>query len=263
MADKVAKVALRENPLVPFALMKRMYAGMVESRLLEAHLAKRRGEGKRSPREGQEACRAAVLLSLEAGDFVVDQAGRAGSAWLRGDGLDEIVAGRARTLLPGFDDASQYVAGAISAAAVVKRMKSTHVVVVFVDAPVKQRVLRQALTVAATGELSVIFVTFVEAGGKSIARAATKVGVPGIPVEAQDAVALCRVAQESVLRARAGGGPALIECVRLHGGKRVPDPIPAMARTLLRVGACDEAWLDEVAPAFKARLKAIRHDRSG
>lgn len=259
------KVAPRENPLVPFALMKRMYAGMVDTRLLEASLARRRGEGKRSPVEGQEACRTAVLLNLSANDLVADSTGAASSAWMRGAELAEILYGRPTALLPFGEDASQSLAMAAGAAAALKRAKLPNVVILLLEARVKRSSLRQTLALAAQEELPLVFVVLPPAdrsAAKSLAAAATKLGVPGIPVEAHDAVAICRVAQESILRARAGGGPALIECVRLKDRKRVPNPIAAMEKTLLRVGACDRAWLDAVAPAFAARLKALKQEQS-
>ena len=64
-------------------------------------------------------------------------------------------------------------------------------------------------------------------------------GVPGMPVDAADAVALYRVMQECVLRARGGDGPSLVECVtwRIAGGKTVPiDGVKAMRALLEQRG---------------------------
>ncbi len=245
--------------------MKRMYASMVDTRLLEASMARWRGEGKRSPVEGQEACRAAVLLNLSANDLVADSTGAASSAWMRGAELAEIVSGRSTSLLPSLEDASQSLAMALGAAAALKRAKLPHVVILLLEARVKRSSLHQTLALAAQEEFPLVFVVLPPANrsaAKSVSAAATKLGVPGIPVEAHDAVAICRVAQESILRARAGGGPALLECVQLGSGKRASDPIAAMGKTLLQAGAADRAWLDAVAPAFQARLKALKQERS-
>ncbi len=76
-------------------------------------------------------------------------------------------------------------------------------------------------------------------------RIASKAGLPGAPpsiqVDAGDAVALYRVAQESLLRVRTGGGPVVVECVpsRL-------DPIALLGRQLLARGICTRAWLASV-----------------
>ncbi len=264
-------VAPRENPLVPFALMKRIYTGMVETRLLEAWLAKRRGEGKRSPVEGEEACRAAVLLGLKTDDWVSDVAEGASAAWLRGmelPALTDLKAGRSSQpgILPHCKNTSERLAMGVGTALALKRCKQPGVAVVFVHEGMKASVWRRTLRPAVVEELPMLFVALPAADKKAVDETisvkATRFGVPGIPVDASDAVALYRVAQECLLRARAGGGPALMECVRLRRGNQdAPDPIDAMARMLLRTGACDQAWLDDIAPSFRARLKAMRHER--
>ena len=51
--------------------------------------------------------------------------------------------------------------------------------------------------------------------------------MPGIPVDAADAVALSRVLQESILRARHGDGAALLEPIPWTIGRPV-DPLRSM-----------------------------------
>jgi pyruvate dehydrogenase E1 component alpha subunit len=48
--------------------------------------------------------------------------------------------------------------------------------------------------------------------------------MPTIPVDANDAIAIYRVAQESIRRARQGGGPTLIRCqpYRIEASTRAP-----------------------------------------
>ena len=83
-------------------------------------------------------------------------------------------------------------------------------------------------------------------------------GVPGIAVDMDDAVAIYRVAQESIGRARAGGGPALIDCIPflIAGQKRIPhaDAIAGLERYMLHRGACTQAWLDREAKSFASRV---------
>lgn len=75
-----------------------------------------------------------------------------------------------------------------------------------------------------------------------IAEIATKHQVPGIPVAADDPVALYRAAQECLGRARAGGGAALIEAVRFTGS---PDPRALLRRQIVARGAATERWCAE------------------
>src|SRR5207302_1402230 len=70
-------------------------------------------------------------------------------------------------------------------------------------------------------------------------------GVPGIPVDAGDAVALYRVAQESLGRTRGGDGPVLIECVAYRmegsGGGTPGDPLVQMKEFLVGRKVCTKA----------------------
>jgi hypothetical protein len=83
--------------------------------------------------------------------------------------------------------------------------------------------------------------------------------VPGMIVDANDPIALYRVAQESLARARDGGGAALIECVPflVQGARTAPeDALPAMERYLLLRGVATRAWITREARAFAQRLAA-------
>ena len=85
-------------------------------------------------------------------------------------------------------------------------------------------------------------------------------GVPGIAVDADDAVAIYRVAQESIGRARAGGGAALMECVpfAIEGAaaKRTAanDAVAGLERYLVQRGVATKAWMDREAKAFARRV---------
>ena len=85
-------------------------------------------------------------------------------------------------------------------------------------------------------------------------------GVPAIVVDADDAVAIYRVAQESIGHARIGGGAALIECVPFvlvgsAGKVRVTqDAIAGLERTMLQRGVASRAWMDRAAKSFAKRI---------
>ena len=87
-------------------------------------------------------------------------------------------------------------------------------------------------------------------------------GVPGIAVDADDAIAIYRVAQESIGRARAGGGAALIECLPfiLEGAstaaKRTApaDAIATLERYLLQRGVATRSWIEREAKSFAKRI---------
>jgi TPP-dependent pyruvate/acetoin dehydrogenase alpha subunit len=87
-------------------------------------------------------------------------------------------------------------------------------------------------------------------------------GVPGIPVDAGDAVALYRVAQESLGRTRGGDGPVLIECVAYGtegaGGGASSDPLVQMKEFLLGRKVCTKAWLERAGDGLRRRITAAK-----
>jgi TPP-dependent pyruvate/acetoin dehydrogenase alpha subunit len=87
-------------------------------------------------------------------------------------------------------------------------------------------------------------------------------GVPGIPVDDGDAVALYRVAQESMGRTRGGDGPVLIECVPCRveskGAAGSVDPVEEMAKFLLDRKVCTKAWLKSAGEGLRRRIAAAK-----
>jgi dehydrogenase E1 component len=117
---------------------------------------------------------------------------------------------------------------------------------------------QKSLTFTAQHELPIVFVVLPHPrAARNLPKPPTRLSpviavalrnqVPGITVDANDPIALYRVAQESIARARYGGGPALIECVPfLAHGSRVPpeDALPALERYLLLRGVASRKWMD-------------------
>lgn len=100
----------------------------------------------------------------------------------------------------------------------------------FGDGAANQGTFNEALNLAAIWRLPVIFVcennlyanqtpARIAFATPDIAPRAEGYGVPGVVVDGQDVVAVWEVAGEAVARARAGGGPTLIEAktYRFHG----------------------------------------------
>lgn len=87
---------------------------------------------------------------------------------------------------------------------------------------------------------------------------AHRAGVPAIPVDAADAVALYRAAQESIGHARIGGGPAIIQCISFPESPG-PAPLTAALRTLqqyiLHRGIATPRWMERESAAFAAHLR--------
>jgi len=278
-----------ENPLVPNRKLKQLYAAMVEARVLDEFAARTAGKVKRGmlkSTRGQEACRVSTAMELAGGDLVCDSqdgvvmhriAGASvGSVLARLDALrsgGKKRAAKARNnatqVLPWVADAGDRLRMALGAALSVKMLGHANLVVVYVDGrELPDAVWRRVLGLAAELELPVIFVVLPDAAGvrsgRSMSAKAISCGVPGFPVDAGDAVALYRVAQESIGRARGNGGPALIECLtHLSQSAGEDDPVVQMRGFMLGRRVAGKTWLDGVERVFRRKLDAAaKHTRS-
>ncbi len=292
--SKGTSAGVMENPLVPNAVLRQMYAKMVETRMLEERVSRLVKQSKAAPRWssalGQEACRVSVMQGLGADDTVLDS--RAGGllAHLLGAKLPDVLSsiqavvrrdksGKAakstgkgsKRLLPFIADADERLFAGLGAAMLLKQTGRTDGVVVYVEyKEASDDVWRKAFTLAAAQDLPVIFVAMPnpnpkdgKAKGKAgVSGVAHDCGVPGIHVDASDVVALYRVVQESWTRIRGGGGPVLIEGVPFHlqGEKRAAtaDPIVQLGEFLLSRKVCTPAWLAAAQKSFRGRLASAK-----
>lgn len=286
----------QENPLVTNRKLKQIYAAMVEMRALDDYAARllRRSRAKAKrlrPFRGEEACRVSTAIELASGDLVSDSqdgiameavAGATTSALLRR--LDEVRAGSkhrpARPAregstgrqLPWVENAGERLWMALGAAQSFKTLGRENIVVVYVRArEASGSSWWRTLSTAAKFELPIIFVVLPgmrdNKVGQSTSAKAQACGVPGFPVDASDAVALYRVAQESIGRTRGDGGPVLIECMKYASAtkrKHAPDdPVAQMKSFLLGRKVAGSAWLNGVAPAFAKRMETARSKMRG
>ena len=284
---KKNELAPNENPLVRNATLREMYQKMVEGRLLEEHLLKlqRKTKGPRlASGMGQEACRVGLLQGIAAGDVVMESRADGGTEYLMGVKLPVVLRdaqalvsgsttkasmGNSDVLLPVVEDADARLLAAAGAGLLLKKVGKKSVLVVYVGAgKATKNTWREVLKFAGRLDLPIIFAVLPPAakrkGKDTSARVcewAQKSGVPGIPVDASDAVALYRIAQESMGRIRGDGGPVLIECIpyQLAVEKKISDtdPIAGLRRFLLGRKICNAAWMEAVETRFRKRLAAI------
>lgn len=270
-----------ENPLIPNKKLRALYTAMAELRLLESHL-------NLSSPHGEEGCRASTIHCLNPGDLTSDADQGLTTAFLRGAKLPALLS-RAQTAkqrrlrpaplfpgqLPTLPDTADRLHLALGAAAALKSgkprsngaAKSSLAAIYLYAADLNPKQWSTVLTLASTHTLPLLLVVLpnrqktqgLAAPGRLSHLADTR-GVPGIPVDADDPVALYRVAQESTLRVRAGGGPVLMECIPFHlAGKKIApaDPLVTMQQFLLHRRIATDAWLHSVETSFAARLKSI------
>jgi acetoin:2,6-dichlorophenolindophenol oxidoreductase subunit alpha len=268
-----------ENPLVPNKKLLQMYSVMADAKALDEHIAGLQKNVKARRRlastRGEEACRVSTTLELLAGDLVSDSqpgvvmdliAGAQSktqinslltrvSAFHEGktDGTKLVREGALARVLPWVNDAGNRVRMAMGAALSFKALKRGSVVVAYVGhSELSKREWREIIEAAAQLELPMIFVVLPpkrkeKDGLNQLSAKVRGWGLPGMPVDANDAVALYRVTQESLGRIRGGGGPVLIECkgYRVEGVRddSAEDPLVQMQNFLLGRKICTRAWL--------------------
>ncbi len=252
-----------ESPLISHARMRAMYRGLVEVRAL---LGRKRGA------RGLEAAWVATAMDLQDGDLASD-AGSAGEAallaYIRAIGArDAAGAPRAsdvkqirRELLhpqpesfPGSEsDRLIYSAGAAMA---LKTAEEERVVMAYTGkAGMSAKEWRRVLAVMSQEGLPLVLMALPGASDVDLDAIARKAApaqdrvIPVIPVDGGDVVALYRVAQETIGRARAGGGAAIITAVDL-----ATDPVKLLGTQLVKKGICTERWVGDVDPKFRAML---------
>ena len=237
-------------------LLESMYHRMAMARVIETLMLRHTREQKFSgwwhPGEGQEAAPIGATAALEADDYLWYQ-GR-GSAWAIGKGMDPApilgdllgkMTGATRGKgggVPHWADYSLGIMGegatlgsvyplAAGSALASKIRKDGRVSLAdFGDGTSARGTFHETMMHAAAWKLPLIY--FCENNGllvgtrtdqvspsNDIANLAKGYGIPGVIVDGQDAVAVYEVTREAAARARAGGGPTLIEAkvTRKHG----------------------------------------------
>jgi TPP-dependent pyruvate/acetoin dehydrogenase alpha subunit len=294
-AEAADSGAAFDNPLMPNARLRQMYLAMLKARTVARLLPGRRGDGSAA---GLEACLVSPTVDLGPGDLVSDVLNGGAVDFLRGATLAAVLqpklapkkrgeradCGKAARLINPID-ISERVWSALGAAAALKAFAphtKAHAapnieaqqagVVVFYLLPnqLPTPLLRKALTFAREKALPVLFVVLPASppnDGKgttsSLSPIALRCGVPGMLVDAQDAVAIYRVAQEAIGHARIGGGPALIETMQfvVEGGKKrgpVHDAVSGLEQYILQRRVATRAWMDREAASFAKQAAAAK-----
>jgi len=285
-----ADAPIFENPLVNHAKLRQMYEAMLGARLLAERVVairksrqrKAKADASLLPTIGQEACRVSSAIELLTGDLVSDTQPGVVTPFLLGAKVKDVLKpmetgkpnGRIDPDVPGarvmpfVADGTERLHLALGAGLAAKTANAGRVVVVYMaQREIERGVLRRVLRLAAKLELPMVFVVLPRAAGEKkgpgvagMNDRSSVAGVPGIPVDASDAVALYRVSQESIGRARGGDGPALIECISYQRAKRASDvdPVAAMSAYVLAKKAGTQAWLDEAQTVLRKRIGAAK-----
>jgi 2-oxoisovalerate dehydrogenase E1 component len=291
--------------LISDAKLKQLYATMVQCRMLTERACRLRGRpllpSLYAASMGQEAIATGCAIDLQPDDTIALAPHNSIAALVKvlveGVPLDGIVAqmyqhgtpyDQSPNILMPCPTQGTQIDLATSVALVNKRKKKNNVVVAFGDkAATALGGWHQALALAAKKSLPIIFVVEdnpwpspkpgdeqkdstagFDPNGKAGGKARSD-GLPIITVDANDVVAVYRVAYESVQRVRQGGGPVLVEGkpYRLyHPTKRRVansvswrsgrDPLIHMERYLRTKGLFTPRWKDQLVEEFTRKLDA-------
>jgi len=284
-----------------------LYGTMLKCRMLEERVQSLLKQGRLrcgySAAAGQEAAAAGIVLDLLREDSVGPPDSGLMACFVRGLSWERLFR---KLLAPGEGPETELPASdrsgfaslnvldpastlssqlnlSIKVAQTNKLERNGLIAVVFCDEePASQDSWHEALKIAGRQELPMIFVlnrdeshsqeSRVKPGGNS--TRAPENGIPSIPVDGSDVVAVYRVASEAMGRARKGFGSTVIECVAsglsgraaVRSGKdsprkdaewwRVGDPIAKMEEYLTRKGLFRAALRTEVCIEFNQELDA-------
>jgi TPP-dependent pyruvate/acetoin dehydrogenase alpha subunit len=273
--------------LIPNQKLLAIYALMLKSRLLAERQSSQGNELDFEQTLGHEASVAGVAIDLNPEDIVLTAQGSLLPAFIKGVPLDSIFPSVRPLDLPawhvlvGSAETADLLHRATRVALDGKVRSIDQIVAVFChphahpDAH-NDESWQETMTFAAEMNLPILFVSLEATGSDRTVGANGHIkdkafGVPAISVDGNDAVAVYRVASESISRARLGRGPTLIDC-RCFGlagstGEKPADfteadaaakddPIVNLERYLSRKGLFSAAYKLAVSSAFTAELDA-------
>jgi TPP-dependent pyruvate/acetoin dehydrogenase alpha subunit len=252
-----AAAAATSQPLISNQRLQQLYVTLLRTGLLRQRNRLKNGSASHVARE---AIVTGTVTHLEDGDAVMPVAGDRLAALARGHRLRRVLAAEA---LPGILVSTPTVEAsfAIATGYAMAQRGAKHVILAFSGPGLASLdALRPSLAYAAQHKLGIVFVIETAADvDLSNARNTGPLGIYGIPVDGNDVVAIYRVAQEAIHRARRGVGPTLIDCKpwplpsTLDG---LADPVLRLEQALERRGIPASKLKERTLATFKKELSA-------
>jgi pyruvate dehydrogenase E1 component alpha subunit len=255
-------------------MLHKLYEAMLRSRIVGEHVRQlpqsRRPQPQASLRRGLEATAVGSMIEMRAGDAISSELGLPAYlhsglplglyfAELHGMCSEYLAfapeaANSAIHVMPRAQTVAARLNIAAGFALALKKSESPKVVLVhLLDGLSALGYWHEAATLALAERLPMIFVVISEVAnassvGKSDARQrAEAYGMPGIAVDGGDAVAMWRVAQESIHRARSGTGPTLIDSqLATAAANSDEDPLRRMQHYLEKRRLWKVSWRNDL-----------------
>lgn len=215
----------------------------------------------RGPGDGLRASLAGVAADLRNDDTVVAEE-PATAAWLDPRGWRQ----------PDSGDFSERVIAALGGALADRVRRNGRLTVIVGSGRGSDPIVREAHQIADEARLPVLFVEDCRkaengsAGKRASAPLPQRIGaMPAIPVDADDVIALYRVAHESIARAREGSGPTRIQCVRwtLQNASDKTTAVRHLEQWLEARGLPAQAWRREIVAALQTAGQKTAPDDPG
>lgn len=268
-------------------MLRKLYAAMLRCRMVEertAQLARsHQSQPRASIRRSYEATAVGSLIEIRAGDAISSDLALPAHlhsglplslyfAHLNGLCSEYLAfapeaANNAIDLLPAAHTIAARLNVAAGFALALNKSKRANVVLIHLpDGANALGYWHEAATLAVAERLPIIFVVINELAvassiGTSDARQrAEAYGMPGITVDGGDAVAMWRVTQESIHRARSGTGPTLIDSqlatspANSKPQRAGDDPLRRMQHYLEQRDLWKESWKDELAQKLATEI---------
>ena len=258
--------------------LKRMYRAMVLGRRLDERMIKLQRQGRIgtfAPIKGQEASQIGSVFTLGPKDWMVPSFRETASMLWRGWPIEQILAvfaGRLEGGQPGPEQrdlpvtipvATQLPHAVGLAYGIQYRGEDAVVMAYFGDGATSEGDFHEAANFAGVWHVPVVFLCQnnqwaisvplkKQTNSRTIAQKAGAYGFPGIQVDGNDVLAVYAASREAVDRARAGGGPTLIECVTYRLGVHTTADDPTKYRSEEEVKAWEQK---EPLTRFRAYLE--------
>src|SRR5712692_10559334 len=245
------------DPRIPPDELKRMYRGMLLARRLDERMVKLQRQGRIgtfAPLKGQEAAQIGSVALLTPHDWMVPSFRETAAMLWRGWPIEKMLlffagyleggqpAPEQRDLTIAIPVATQ-LPHAVGLAYAIQYKGGDAVVMAYCgDGATSEGDFHEALNFAGVWHSPIVFVVQnnqwaisvplkKQTHSRTIAQKALAYGFPGIQVDGNDVLAVYAVAREAVERARAGGGPTLIECVTYRLGVHTTADDPTKYRS--------------------------------
>jgi pyruvate dehydrogenase E1 component alpha subunit len=237
--------------------LKRLYRAMLLGRRLDERMVRLQRQGRIgtfAPIKGQEAAQVGSVFTLRPTDWMVPSFRETAAMLWRGWPIEKLLlffAGRLEGAqpAPGQRDlpitipvATQLPHAVGLAYAAQYRGDDAVVMAYFGDGATSEGDFHEALNFAGVWHVPIVFVCQnnqwaisvplkKQTHSRTLAQKALAYGFPGLQVDGNDVLAVYAASREAVERARAGGGPTLIECVTYRLGVHTTADDPTRYRS--------------------------------